>query len=203
MNRLVLIVTALVMGAMAAGGRNPRPAPDVPATSVILSGYDDPDSVRARMAASPLHIVEGLWRFPADGGLMAVERCDISGAGDGASQYRLVVVDAANRILSPGTVMGYLWATSKRGVYEARLYTSVNSEGTSLGSPKYFTLTLDDQESRLSFRKHKTGVRLNLWRLLPFMFRFSVVRQDNRPDDLDGCVREYPMPALPAEPIYL
>lgn len=203
MNRLGLIATALIMGTMTAGARNPRPAPDVPATSLTLSGYEDTDSVRARMAASPLHIVEGLWRFPADGGLMAVERCDLGGEREGASQYRLVVVDAANRILSPGTVMGYLWATAKRGVYEARIYTSVNREGTQLCNPKYFTLTLDDQESRLSFRKHKTGVRLNLWRLLPFMFRFSVVRQDNRPDDLDGCVREYPMPALPAEPIYL
>lgn len=203
MNRLGLIATALIMGTMTAGARNPRPAPDVPATSLTLSGYEDTDSVRARMAASPLHIVEGLWRFPADGGLMAVERCDLGGERERASQYRLVVVDAANRILSPGTVMGYLWATAKRGVYEARLYTSVNREGTQLCNPKYFTLTLDDQESRLSFRKHKTGVRLNLWRLLPFMFRFSVVRQDNRPDDLDGCVREYPMPALPAEPIYL
>lgn len=122
MNRLGLIATALIMGTMTAGARNPRPAPDVPATSLTLSGYEDTDSVRARMAASPLHIVEGLWRFPADGGLMAVERCDLGGAREGASQYRLVVVDAANRILSPGTVMGYLWATAKRGVYEARLY---------------------------------------------------------------------------------
>lgn len=35
-------------------------------------GYDNIDSVAARIIASGPHPIEGIWQFPADGSLMAI-----------------------------------------------------------------------------------------------------------------------------------
>ncbi|MDE6395369.1 MAG: hypothetical protein K2K77_08510, partial [Duncaniella sp.] len=59
-----------------------------------LEGYGSPETVRQRMASSPLHDIEGLWQMTGEGSLMAIER---DPATDGASAlYRMVVVHSAS-----------------------------------------------------------------------------------------------------------
>lgn len=159
----------------------------------------DFDSVVSRMAASPLHRIEGVWRFPADGGLVAVERTDRHSA---AVEYVLAVVAAGNRMLRPGTVIGRISPTSKPDVFEARIYTSVDNDGNPT-SAKTYTLTLTHDDSRLEIRHVRKGVKLNWWRLFPYMFRGIITPVDESPRNLDGCVRVYPEPAIPENPRYL
>lgn len=175
----------------------------VPSESTVVDGYDDADTAEERLSQLPLHPVEGLWRFPADGGLVAVERCDLGGNTTEASQYRMVIITSANRALRPGTVMGYLWGTAQKAVYEASLFTDETADGTTLKSPKKFVISLTDNESRLVFKPIRRGLKLNLWRMLPYMFRFAVRQHDNTPDNLNGCVRVYPRPEIPDYPRYL
>lgn len=179
---------------------------EVPATSEIIAGYDHPDSVTDRLASLPLHSVEGLWRFASEGSLMAIERvgdADISSTEAGTMVYRMVIVRAADLSLRPGTVMGYLTPTAKRGVYDARIYTGRHDNGTSLHSPKTYTLTLNDSDSRVSISRYGTSLRFNWWKLLPYMYRHIFTRKEKSPGEIQGCLRVFPPPSIPAEPRYL
>lgn len=204
---LCVVVTFLSVAALSAGAAVPgRSMLDgVPSRSEIISGYER-DSVRVRLAEMPLHIVEGIWEFASEGTLMAIERVDgsaVSGRTATATLYRMVVVRGADMALRPGTVMGYLATTSKRGVYDARIFTSRSDDGTTLSSPGTFTITLTDEDSRLTIKEYGKSYIFNWWRLLPYMYRYLVTRRDRPSGDLDGCVRVFPEPARPIEPVYL
>lgn len=178
----------------------------VPPLSETAAGYDNADIVIDRLSRLPLHTVEGLWRFAAEGTLMAIERSDDREIGPddaGTVRYRMIVVRAADLTLRPGTVMGYLAPTAKRGVYDARIYTGRTDAGTSLHSPKKFTLTLGDSDSRLAISDYGSSLRFNWWRLLPYMYRYVFTRKEKSPGDISGCLRVYPAPAIPSEPRYL
>jgi len=178
----------------------------IPENSAIVTGYTHPDSVTDRLAELPLHAIEGMWRFATEGSLMAIERCSETTAGDneaGVTIYRMVIVRAVDLTLRPGTVMGYLTPTAKRGVYDARIYTGRRMDGTALNSPKTFTLTLNDADSRLAISRYGSTLRFNWWKLLPYMYRHIFTRKDKNPGEINGCIRIFPYPAIPAEPRYL
>ncbi len=174
---------------------------DVPRTSTQLPAYRE-DSVKARLAALPLHEIEGLWEFAGEGSVMAVERDErTSGA---ATVYRMVAVRSTDLSIRPGTVMGYLTPSSKRGVYDARIYSTHTDDGTSLHRPETCTVTLGDDGSRITVRPYGKGFRVNWWRLLlPYMYRYLITRNDRSPGDIEGCIRIYPAPARPQNPRYL
>lgn len=177
----------------------------LPTMSYALGGYDNIDSVRSAMERRPLHRIEGIWAFPSDGASVAIERWDdatVAGTSE-AVGYRIVVLRSPCRSLRPGTVMGHLSATAKPGVYAAEIYTAGNG-GPTLMKPKGFTLTLVD-DAHLTFRQHSRKIRVNLWRLLPYMSRISMrVSDSDAPTDIDGCTRLFPRPLSgPVEPRYL
>ncbi len=169
-------------------------APELPPRSEVAGGYTA-DSVECRLASLPLHDVEGLWRFPGEGSTVAVERIP-AGA---ATAYRMVMVEPADRAVRPGTVTGILTATSKKGVYECSLYTSAESGGV-LTSPKQFILTVGADGVRFSLRPRGKKLGFRWWRLLPYMFRYTIYREGYDPDDLGGCVRVFPEPSPPLQP---
>ena len=167
-----------------------------------LEGYGSPETVRQRMASSPLHDIEGLWQMTGEGSLMAIER---DPATDGASAlYRMVVVRSASVSLREGTVIGYLTPTSQRGHYDARIFTDLSDDHTHLIRPTNNVIILGDDGSRITFRPYGRKLRFNWWRLLlPYMYRTLVTPVERSRGDLDGCVRVYPTPANPLNPRYL
>lgn len=176
----------------------------VPSRSEILAGFGG-DSARMRLASMPLHVVEGVWEFASEGTLMAIERVgsETSDRRSASTLYRMVVVRGADMTLRPGTVMGYLATTSKRGVYDARIFTSRSDDGSSLSSPKRFTMTLTVEDTRLTIKEYGKRYVFNWWRLLPYMYRYLISRRERSSGDIEGCVRVFPVPAIPVEPIYL
>ena len=182
-----------------------EPVSKLPVHSHVISGYDNPDSVRKAMQMRPLHKIEGIWTFPSDGGSIAIERhTDNTLRGeDDAIRYRMVVMRSPCRSLRPGTLMGCISATARPGIYAAEIYTSGNG-GATLRNPKRFTLTLID-DAHLTFRQHSRRIKVNLWRLIPYMSRISVRLTDSdAPKDIDGCIRMFPRPLSgPVEPRYL
>lgn len=195
------LLTAIAILACAVPTGHRRPASgDIPAASQAVITEMDYRSVTARMAEAALHRVEGVWMFPGDGSLIAVERIP---ASDGSTEYVMAVVRASNRTLQPGTVIGRLWPTALRDTFEARLYTSASDDGETLSGAQTFTVNLTDSDSRLQILHHRKHIKLNWWTLLPYMFRRLVREIDETPRNLDGCVRVYPQPAIPAEPRYL
>lgn len=203
---LTLLLSALFLCAPAAKRIEKSVLENVPGRSQVVSGYSKPDSVADRLAQMPLHAVEGLWRFASEGSLMAIERNSDRAAGEYEAEttvYRMVIVRAADMALRPGTVMGYLTPTAKRGVYDARIYTSRLDNGTTLHAPKKFTVTLTDDDSRISISDYGSSLRFNWWQLLPYMYRYLFTRQEKNPGAIQGCLRVFPAPSIPSEPRYL
>lgn len=166
-------------------------ATQIPDRSELLAGYDR-DSVEQRLLSLPLHDIEGIWQFTENGSLIVIERFKpTESPDDGVVRYRMVVLQSPRLSVRRGTVMGYLWPTAKRNCFDARIYTDFDG-GSVLTKAKRFTLSLDD-ESRLAFTRHKSGVRINLWRFVPYMFRYSVSSRDDRPRNIDGCVKIFPV----------
>lgn len=193
--RITLIITAILLAQTAFGNDYLK---TLPSMSTVVAGYADPDSVTARMSQAPLTPVEGLWQMLDGGATFAFERYadpTLPAAAQPAC-FRLVMVKAPGRLMRPGTVIGYAVATADRGVYEARIYTDFAVENR-LGIPRTFTLHLADDGAALTFKPRKSRLTINLFRLLPYMYRNVVRLRENRPDNLDGALRVYPPVASP------
>lgn len=175
----------------------------LPHEAPICSGVWQQDSVIARLADSPLNDVEGIWQMLDDGATVAVERWhDAVTPSGGPDTYRMVMVESRQRYPRPGTLVGYLSATTVPGTFDARLYTDYNAIHRLLG-PKRFTISVS-REDRLIIKPVRSGIKIDLRRLLPYMFRFRISTYNTRPEGLDGAVRVWPVnDAAPVNPRYL
>lgn len=206
MHRLTLITAILILAA-SFNGVQARDSflKALPPCSTIEPGYGSADSVRARMASLPLTPVEGIWQMLDGGATVAVERYlspDLPRDAQPGT-YRMIMVKAPVRLVRPGTVIGHLKATARRGIYEARLYSDFARE-SGLSVPRTFYLHLAADGTTLTFKPRKSPLKINLFSLLPYMYRRMVRLQDTRPDDLDGAIRIYPpVPAAGFGPRYL
>lgn len=172
----------------------------LPATSSIVSGYESEDSLCERMTALPLCPVEGIWQMSADGAVFAIERAEPSTAHAPAN-LRMVMLRSPWRSIRPGTVFGHVVPTAKPGVYEARIYSSF-AQRSGLAIPRRFTI--DVKSDILILKPFKSPVKINLFRLLPYMYRRVITPQQSRPEGLDGAVKLFPSSAgHPLTPIYL
>ena len=74
----------------------------LPQVSQTLSGYADIDSIKRRLTSLPLHIIEGIWQFPADGATVVIERFNPDNTrDDGAARYRIVILRSPQRSMIP------------------------------------------------------------------------------------------------------
>ena len=170
----------------------------IPDTSQQLSGYER-DSVTNRLRALPLHDIEGLWQWVEDGAIIAIERDFINEA---ITRYRMVIVESPQRSIRPGTVMGYLTTTAKRGNFDARIYTDNDLTGL-LSKTKSFNIVMSD-DTHFSITSYREGISVNLWRLIPYMYRINISTKSNRPQGLDGCIKIFPpSTSKPQNPRYL
>lgn len=134
-------------------------------------------------ARPSLSNLDGVWEMTQGGGKMAI--IPINDA-DPSQGFMLVVLNSSDRTILPGTVMGIALNAAKKGSFDAAIYSG-SSDGK-MTNPKRFTLTLNG-ENHLSIVPVKNRLKVNLRNLLPYMFRISVTRQNNRSDELDGAVR--------------
>lgn len=141
-------------------------------------------SVEATFNGYAADALEGVWHVTTDDeGAFSIIR------DPHTSHYLILVTNSADRTIKPGSVMGVAAATAHKGAYDARIYTSANRG--ELSKPKRFTLTLSP-DGLLSFRPVNKGLKFNIWRMLPYMFRRAVRTVDDRDPSLDGAVRIYP-----------
>lgn len=158
----------------------------LPSSSEVLDGYMT-DGIEEMLADKALSPVEDVWVLVSTGGLIAVERVSHAGADVGVLDcYRMVVLRAPDRAVRPGTVMGYMQPTAARGTYEARIYTGTDGDGT-LREAKTFRIVV--KEDAMQFYRVRSGLSVNLFRMLPYMFRRAVDYKTDDHNGLDGCVR--------------
>lgn len=189
-----LLLLILMQGAIVAAH---AASPTLPAGSELIAGYESADSVARRIASLGPRTIEGIWSFPDREALIAIER-----TSPAASSYRIVIIRTPDRAIRPGTVMGILSPSGSSDKFDASLYTT-SSRGT-LSSPKRFTLSLTETDSRLIFARVGSRYSVDLTRLLPYMFRRLIrINRSGIRTAPAGCVRIFPAPAAPDSPVYL
>ena len=175
----------------------------LPCHSSVLKGYEY-DNVITRLSQAPLHDIEGIWQFVDNGTTIAIEQFnpDVI-VGEQPYLYRIVIINSDRLSIETGTIMGYASATTKENCFDARIFSDGKLNGI-LSIPKTLTMNLTNDASRLSFNEYKTEVKINLWRLIPYIYRVGFSIKNTRPKGLDGCIKIYPKStSAPISPRYL
>lgn len=136
---------------------------------------------------APLRAPEGVWRMAPTGTVF-----EIKARPGRAGAYSLVLVLGPDLTVPSGTEMGSMALTGKDGVYDARL-TVDPCTGTQ-GRERTYTLSLDNEGKRLTVKPYTKKLSVNINRMLPYLFRFSVRTIDTRPTDIDAAYRLAPGP---------
>lgn len=173
----------------------------LPARSQQIENFNA-TALMAEMKEAPLHHIEGVWQFPATGVSVAIRLQQPSRAAFHGTPalYDIIIIHSPNRAIRPGTIMGIAAPAAKRGEYDARIYTK--NIGSQLIASKKFILTLSDSDNTLAIRPYRSKIRFNIFRMLPYLWRppLQLTRGEDR---TDGCIRIFPTPSEPREPVYL
>ena len=163
------------------------------------------DVVEARLRRSGPRPVEGVWLLTAGNStraLIAIERTDSTRFDAGS--YRLVVVEAEDRAIVPGTVIGTAVAAARENTFDARIASEIRGGHTL--RHKSYTLTLTDNSDRLEIAPRAGKLRVSFYAAIPYLFvRPSVSTRDgsHTQPPVPGAVKVFPRPSKPHSPVYL
>lgn len=138
--------------------------------------------------------VEGVWLWNT-GALVSV-RAGIDGS------ILLTLVESPDPLIETPQVIGHGKFGGSDGTYILELKTAGDLSGMSSTSAKARFIATVGRGGRMSLKPYSTGLRVNAWRLVPYLFRFSVSK-DNAPQGIDGAIRVYPVSPSPEFPIVL
>lgn len=203
--RLLATALFIISADATAEARDSDLRQELPDYGGVVTPYDT-DSVKKEMKERGMHRLEGIWRV-TDGATIVIER-DLSEAarrGDN-TVYRIIVTESPDRSIRPGTILGYAAPTARPEKFDARLFTHPLGRiltKSGISSDRY-TLTLTNDDSRIEFERHRRGLKVDIRKTLPLLLR-TTLRYDagNRNTVPSGCVRLFPSPSLPGNPIYL
>lgn len=186
--RFCIAVAALILAFSAAiAGEPVRP----------VRSFED---VCRDIEASGPEAIEGVWRLTAPGNqstLVAIER-------DAPGAYAITVVEAPDRSLVPGTLIGRATRGAERGLYDAWFYSSSPLASLSGLKRHEYTLKMGDEGNRLVFRRHRSPLAVNLYMSVPYLFFRPSVRSERFVESTpQGAERVFPVPVPPLEPVYL
>lgn len=128
----------------------------------------------------------GVWRMMPRGAVFSVD--PVAGRH---GTFELTMLYCERFDITPGTVFGTMTQTASEGVYEASLAIDPSGRKPD-GRRRSFTVEMPAPYNRLVFKPYKSSWSVNFYRLLPYLFRFSVRHDDTRPSGLDGAVRIAP-----------
>lgn len=129
-------------------------------------------------ATSPV----GLWQMVGDGAIFYIEP-------ERRDTYTLTLYESPDLALSKGDFFGTMTLTAS-GSYDASLI--LNPKGSGRRKTRHFLFDIDTYGSKLTMRSYRKGARVNVLRLLPYLFRLSISEVDTRPQNIDGAIRLSP-----------
>lgn len=196
---LRLLITSLLSLMIVSAGAESAWLKALPKKSSKPEGFNQA-ALMDRLGQLDLHTIEGVWQLTETDATIAIVRSASPSRG-ALTHYEMILLHSPHRSLRPGTVMGRVSPTAKSEEYEAKFYTK--AIGSTLTIPKRYIMTIDPANNQaITFRETKGSWRINPLSLLPYLWRLTVKRGDaTQPSH--GCIRVYPAPSLPLNPIYL
>lgn len=161
---------------------------------VLAYGYDVPSYATERFGQRPLKAAEGVWLWDS-GALVAIET-------DAQGRMTLTLVDSPDPMIDTPRVIGTGTFAGQPNTYNIELETMGDAVKKSKSGKKVRFIARIINDRRISLSPYATGLKVNAWRLLPYLFRFSVTKQ-NTPDALDGAIRVWPNLGSPEFPVIL
>lgn len=160
--------------------------------------------IQDKLSCLDLHHIEGIWTLTESGSRIAIIRNNAiystPSRADNVDGYLMILLYSSNRAIKSGTILGRVKATAQSGEYVAKMYDSCI--GNKPCMPKKYIFRLDNTGDRLIFEKQKSAFGINLWRMVPYLWRHTVYRNENKTPH-HGCLRIYPAPSIPHQPVYL
>ena len=142
-------------------------------------------------AKPELHM--SVWQMTAGGAIVRLQN-----SPDASGDLDVIILDSPDFALAPGTCVGKLKRTVRHNVYDLALADRVHKGKKGAAGTLRSTFTAEfTPEGRMLLKPYKKSWSVNVFRLLPYLFRVSVHRTDTRPDNLDGAVRLSPSPYYP------
>ncbi len=129
--------------------------------------------------------VEGVWQT-SDGVILAITR-------SGEATFDMKLFSCEDLSIPMPITVGEIRLGARPGLYDAHMARKIDNKGRSSRMTS-LAITVSDNASWLEFASYKKGLSVNLYRLIPYMFRFSVRTVDTRPQGLQGARRLYPTP---------
>lgn len=164
------------------------------ATALRSGAFTVDDKFVLPFAGKVLTPIEGIWLWNS-GAQVAIE-------ADSFGAIKLTVVDSPDPDVETPVIIGSGRFSGKANTYDIELITGsdLNVKKGKARKAKYVLTLIDNR--RLSLKPYSTSYKVNFWRMVPYLFRFSVSK-NKRPDDLDGAVRVWPRLGTPEIPVIL
>ena len=166
-------------------------AGDVPQKSEVIAGVN-PETAESLFRGRSLDALEGIWYYPDEKMMLCIESV-ASSPIPAAERYRIMVVEAEDMSIPPGTVIGYLEDAASPAKYRLWLY-SIEQSGV-LQRPQECVATVGNGGRLIEIDRTKLRIRVsaNLTRFLPSIFRaVRVSPYIDREDIKPGFRKVYP-----------
>lgn len=127
---------------------------------------------------------EGVWRI-ASGAVFSIKpRHGRSGV------YDLELLHCPDLSVPAGAVFGSMTVGADARTFDASLLadTKIKSAGDRLRA-RSFVITFDEDFDNLKIKNYRTGISVNLFRLVPYLFRVGIERRHDTPDGIIGATR--------------
>lgn len=152
-------------------------------------------SMRVKIKETATDPIEGIWTSSDDGARIAVIGGTAPGNGRSlADNYLMVMLDSPRPGILPGTVCGTCTPCGKPDTYDCRMFTSC--DGRRLYKPQRFTLHMADR-SHMTLTEVHSGLKVVFGYSLPHLNFLRIKNASDRPVDLDGFIREWPLTGEP------
>lgn len=140
-----------------------------PRQSEILKGYSE-DRVKAFLDSIDLDYLEGIWHFPEDMVTLSIERFSSHEFSE-RYKYRMVLLNAEDKSLIPGTIMGYILDSAQNDNFYIWIYSQ--QQGNKLVMPQKCIASLSKDNNSIIFQKPalKFKLRINFARFMPSLFK--------------------------------
>ena len=185
-----ILFALLIVSAMCAYGK--ENCNGVPFRCEVLPGYEE-EQVKSRCDAIDLQPIEGIWYYPEEKMTVVIERCE--NPLDNKSQYyRIVLVEANDMSLLPGTIIGYCMQAANFDEYTLWIYGE--QQLSILENPQKCVGTLKSENNVLLIKRSEVSVRVrvNFARFLPSIFKgISIVPTKKDVKVSEGFRKIYPI----------
>lgn len=159
-----------------------------------VSAFDVPQRFVGQFKNRILTPVEGLWLWNS-GALVTI-------TADSRGELLLTLVDSPDPLVEVPKVIGTGRFGGRDGSYNLEFVTDTRGEKTRPLPKKIKMSGSLTSDGKLELTPDRSGLKINLWRLVPYLFRFSVSK-GAEPTGYEGAIRVWPVSPNPDMPVVL